>query len=50
MDWPVQIGLPADEGLPISKLIVDVQEGVASGVTVEEVSDEKLLKNNIKAD
>jgi hypothetical protein len=38
-----------DKSLPISKLIVDAQEGVARGDTVEEVSDEKLFKNNIKS-
>ena len=45
----MQIVIPVDEGLPASKSIVDVQEGVARGTTVEQVSDEEFLENDIKS-
>ena len=39
MYWTQEIVPPVDESLPISKSIVDVQEGMATGVAVEQVPD-----------
>ena len=49
MDGAHHSSLPVDEGLPATKPIVDVKEGMAISVAVmEEVTNKQLREDNIE--